>query len=95
MRIRTVLFCALFFGLVMMAMPAAFAHSHVETGNGGCVELPDSYHGEEARGYSAFGIGTAKGGECHPIFGCPDFPPGIDAYPTQSADSAIIGGGCD
>jgi hypothetical protein len=87
------LLLALSLSLVAMALPQAFAHSHIETGTDQTVLLPDAYHGEEARGHAAFGIGVAKGGECHPIFGCPHFPEGLDAYPTQSADSAIIGGG--
>ena len=79
--------------LVVAIGPTAFAHSHVETGNGGCVVLPDSYHDEETRGKSGFGIGVAKGGQVGP-FGLPDMPGGLDGFPTQSANSAIEGGGC-
>jgi hypothetical protein len=89
--------CALVVGLLVMALPQAFAHSHVETGNGDCVELPDAYHGEAARGHAGFGIGVAKGGTINPNFPPAEgfFPGNLEAYPTQSADSAIEGGGCD
>lgn len=97
MRKKIVL--ALVLGAILalgLGSSSVFAHSHVETGDGGCVLLPDAYHGDETRGHTGFGIGIAKGGTINPDFPpAPGFFPGnLEDYPTQSGNSVIEGGGC-
>ena len=60
LKIKVIMICALAVSLLVMALPQAFAHSKVVTGNDECVLLPNSYHGELARGQSAIGIATAR-----------------------------------
>jgi hypothetical protein len=93
---KIVVACVLASILALAIVGTSFAHSKIETGNGGCVALPDSYHGDETRGHSGFGIGVAKGGTINPSFPPAEgfFPGNLEGYPTQSADSAILGGSC-
>ena len=94
---KLALACVLGLLLAGIIAPATLAHSHIETGNDGCVLLPDAYHGDETRGHAGFGIGVAKGGMINPSFppGEGFFPGNLEDYPTQSADSAIESGGCN
>ncbi len=95
------LLCLLAVSFVIMALPQAFAHSHVETGTEQCVALPNSYHSSDPdahpaasyRGYSGFGIGTAQGGEVGP-FGYPPLPGPHEEFATVGANGAMDGGSC-
>ena len=91
MKLKLIMVCFLVASIIAMAVPQVLAHSHIETGTGQEVVLPDSYHGDATRGLAGFGIGVAKGGIIGP-FGA-HFPGPLEDFPTQSADSAIIGGG--
>jgi hypothetical protein len=96
MRKKQILSCILVSLLVMMAVPAVLAHTHIELPNGDCVTIPGNAYlpnGADNPGnaaeHSHDGINNAKGGSAFPPpDGTPPDHGNADAPPLQ-------GGLCD
>jgi hypothetical protein len=92
MRKKQILSCILVSLLVMMAVPAVLAHTHIELPNGGCQNVPGADTDQHTG--SHFGLGVAKGSE----WGSRSTPPGnsnLDDYPGNADAAPLEGGWCD
>ncbi len=93
MNKKQVLACILVSLLVVMAVPAALAHTHIDLPNGDCVNIPGNAYEDgidnpdNAAEHSHEGINNAKGGSSGP-FGHPAEHGHADAPPLE-------GGLCD
>ncbi len=94
MNKKQVLGCVLVSLLMVMAVPAVLAHTHIELPNGECVTIPGNAYEDDgsdnlgnAAEHSHEGINNAKGGSAGP-FGHPAEHGNADAPPLQ-------GGLCD
>jgi hypothetical protein len=75
MRKKLILSCFLVTVVVMAAIPAVFAHTHIDLPNGDCVNIPEPAYndGPSQAGNSHDGIGKAKDAGAPPLEGglCP------------------------
>jgi hypothetical protein len=92
MKKKQVLACILVSLLVMMAVPAVLAHTHIELPNDGCQNVPGADTDQDTG--SHFGMGVAKGSD----WGSRSEPPGnsdLDDYPGNADAAPLEGGWCD
>jgi hypothetical protein len=79
--------------LVMMAVPAVLAHTHIELPNDGCQNIPGAEDVDQDTG-SHFGLGVAKGSTWGPFSHAPGNSD-LDDYPGDADAAPLEGGWCD